>query len=238
MGIINQIESVPFSFYGYEYDRVYMNQAEIDTDDLKYPFTVYPGCGRYKDINADGMINADDRTIIGNGQPDFIWAFTNDFRYKNFNFSFMFHGSVGNEVYDAVRRRSLFNHEGRNYLSEVNNRWRSEAQPGDGYHYKLSVDINGLEKDASSYWITDGSYTRLKDVTLGYTLSKRFCSKFGLANVRVYFNGTNLFTVQDTSASVIDPESSTSNTDPSAVGVQFSPYPNAKSYNFGLNVKF
>ena len=112
------------------------------------------------------------RRIIGKWSTVFYMGLTYSFRYKNFDFSFMFHGSVGGDVYDAVRRRSLFYHEGRNYLGELNNRWRSVAEPKYGYHYKLSVDIDGLEKTASSYWLTDGTYTRLKDVTLGYTFSK------------------------------------------------------------------
>ncbi|MBA7586120.1 TonB-dependent receptor P3 [subsurface metagenome] len=214
-----------------------MNQAEIDADEVEYTFPVHPGHGRYKDVNGDGVINSADRTIIGNAQPDFTWALTNNFRYKGFDFSFMFHGSVGGDFYFADNRRSLFYHEGRNYLSELNNRWRSEEEPGDGYHYKLSVDIAGLEKVASSYWITDGTYTRLKDVTLGYTLSDRFTQRIGLASIRVFFNGTNLLTIQATSA--IDPENSSGSiTDPATIGVQHSPYPSAKNYSLGINVKF
>jgi TonB-dependent starch-binding outer membrane protein SusC len=236
MSIINEIGKTPFSFYAYQYDGVYMNQAEIEADPVEYPFSVHPGHGRYKDVNADGKISSADRTIVGNAQPDFTWAFTNNFRFSNFDFSFMFHGSVGGDVYDAVTRRSLFYHEGRNYLGKLNNRWRSEAEPGDGYHYKLSVDIDGLEKEPSSYWITDGSYARLKDVTLGYTFSENLTDKLGLVGIRLYFNGTNLLTFQNTTA--VDPENSTSSTDPATVGVQFSPYPTSKVYSLGINVNF
>src|SRR5690606_29046371 len=130
-----------------------------------------------------------------------------------------------------------FNHEGRNYLSQVNNRWRSAEEPGDGYHYKLSVDFHGLEREASSYWITDMTYTRLKDITLGYTFSQPNVEKIGISSLRVFFNCTNLFTIQNTSA--IDPENSSGSiTDPSTLGVQHSPYPTAKSYALGINVKF
>src|SRR5690606_19974253 len=177
MNVINQMGEAPFSFYAYVYDGVYMNQAEIDADPVEYPFSVFPGDGRYRDTNGDNLLNSEDRTIIGNAQPDFTWAITNNFQYKNFDFSFMFHGSVGGDFYFADNRRSLFYHEGRNYLSEVNNRWRSEEQPGDGYHYKLSVDLHGLEKEASSYWISKGTYSRLKDITLGYTLPPAFAER-------------------------------------------------------------
>jgi TonB-linked SusC/RagA family outer membrane protein len=237
MNIINEVGQAPFSFYAYQYDGVYMNQTEIDSDPVEYPFPVYPGHGRYKDVNGDGVISPADRTIIGNAQPDFTWALTNNFRFKNFDFSFMFHGSVGGDFYFADNRRSLFYHEGRNYLKELNNRWRSEEEPGDGHYYKLSVDIDGLEKEASSYWITDGTYSRLKDVTLGYTLPEQLTQRLNIGSARVYFNGVNLFTIQSTSA--IDPENSSGSiTDPATIGVQHSPYPTAKVYSLGLNAKF
>lgn len=237
MTIINQVGEKPFSFYAYQYDGVYMNQAEIDADPIDYGFAVHPGDGRYKDINGDGVLNADDRTIIGNAQPDFTWALSNQFEYRQFDLSFVLHGSVGGEVYFADNRRSLFNHEGRNYLAEVNNRWRSEEEPGDGYHYKLSVDIDGLEKDPSSYWIADGTYTRLKDVTLGYTLPRGYAERIGLAGARIYLNATNLFTIQSTTA--IDPENTSGSiTDPATIGVQHSPYPTARTYSIGVNLNF
>ncbi|MEX2568071.1 MAG: TonB-dependent receptor, partial [Cyclobacteriaceae bacterium] len=237
MGIINQVGQTPFSFFGYAYDGVFLNQDQIDSDPVEYPFPVYPGDGKYKDVNEDGVINADDRTILGNAQPDFNWAVTNNFKFKNFDLSFLFHGSVGGDFYFADNRRSLFYHEGRNYLAEVNNRWRSPEEPGDGHHYKLSVDLHGLEKLASSYWLTDGTYTRLKDLTFGYTLSEEYTTRLGLSGLRIFFNGTNLLTIQSTTA--IDPENSSGSiTDPSTMGVQHSPYPTAKTYSFGLNVKF
>lgn len=237
MNIINQVGEAPFSFYAYQYDGVYMNQAEIDACPIEYPFPVKPGHGRYVDVNGDGLLTTDDRTIIGNAQPDFTWALTNNFSYRNFNLSFLFHGAVGGDFYFADNRRSMFYHEGRNYLGELRNRWRSEEEPGDGYHYKLSVDIDGLEKEASSYWITDGTYTRLKDVTLSYTIPPGYAERLGLSGSRIFINGTNLFTIQSTSA--VDPENfSGSATDPAAVGVQHSPYPTARTVSLGLNVNF
>ncbi len=236
MESINKVGAPIFSFYGYQYDGVYMNQAEVDADPSRYS-TAKPGDGRYKDINGDGILNADDRTIIGNYTPDFIWGFTNNFSYRNFDFSFLIQGVQGSDVYDNNIHRSMLYHEGRNYYKETVNRWRSEAEPGDGYHYKLTVDLDGYEKTASSYWIVDGSYFRLKSITAGYTFKSELLNKLKLDHLRVYFNGMNLFTHKN--APVFDPENfNGSATNATQRGVTHSPYPSAKSYTFGINIGF
>jgi len=234
---INKIGEPVFGFYGYQYDGVYMNQSEIDADPSS-PASASPGDGRYKDVNGDGVLNSDDRTIIGNIQPDFTWGLTNNFIMGNFDLSFSFQGVVGGEIYDDNAHRSLFYHEGRNYLEEVNGRWRSEEDPGDGYHFKVSVDVDGLEKTASSYWLSKGTYLRLKDVTIGFKLPENIISNFGVSQARLFFNGVNLFTISD--APIFDPENfmNADVTSPLYRGVGGSAYPSAKVYSLGLNVKF
>lgn len=236
MESINKVGEPVFNFYGYQYDGVYMNQAEIDADPAHYE-SATPGDGRYADINGDGVLNSDDRTVIGNFAPDFTWGMTNNFSYKGFDLSFLFQGVQGNEVYDNNIHRSMLYHEGRNYYKEVVNRWRSEEEPGDGYHYKLTVDLDGLEKTASSYWIVDGSYFRLKSLTFGYTFSPNLLERIKLGSLRVYFNGLNLFTSKN--APIFDPENYNGNaTESWRRGVTHSPYPTAKVYSLGINVGF
>lgn len=236
MESINMIGQPVFNFYGYQYAGVYMNQAEVDADPARYESAV-PGDGRYEDVNKDGVLNSDDRTVIGNFAPDFTWGITNNFSYKGFDLSFLFQGVQGNEVFDNNIHRSMLYHEGRNYYKEVVNRWRSEEEPGDGYHYKLTVDLDGLEKTASSYWIVDGSYFRLKSLTLGYTFSPDLLERISLGSLRVYFNGMNLFTVKN--SPVFDPENFNGGaTEAWRRGVAHSPYPTAKIYSLGLNVGF
>jgi TonB-linked SusC/RagA family outer membrane protein len=236
MQSINQVGEPIFSFYGFQYDGVYKNEAEVEADPASYD-TAVPGDGRYKDVNNDGIFNADDRTIIGNAAPDFTWGITNNFRYKDFDLSFLFQGVHGNDVFDNNIHRSMQYHEGRNYYKGMVNRWRSEEEPGDGHHYKLTVNLDGYEKQPSSYWIVDGSFIRLKSLTLGYTFSPGLLERLNLGSVRAYLNGQNLFTISDTP--VFDPENyngGASNT--SRRGVAHSPYPTAKIYSFGLNVSF
>jgi TonB-dependent starch-binding outer membrane protein SusC len=241
---INKVGEPLFSYYGYEYDGVYMNQAEIDADPASYE-TATPGDGRYKDVNGDGVLNSDDRTIIGKFDPDFIYGVTNTFSYGNFDLSFLLQGIIGSDIYDDNAVRSLVNHEGRNYLKEVTNRWRSEEEPGDGYYPKLTIHIDGYEKTASSFWLQNGDYLRLKDVTIGYSIPKKMTENIGISTARVFFNGTNLITIAD--ANVLDVEAfwnsqgqtfDTDNTNPVGQGIAGAGYPAARTYSVGINVEF
>ena len=236
MQSINQVGESIFSFYGYRYDGVYKTEAEVEADPAHYE-TAVAGDGRYADVNQDGVFNADDRTIIGNAAPDFTWGMTNTFRYKNLDFSFIFQGVHGNDVFDNNIHRSMQYHEGRNYYKEVVNRWRSEEEPGDGYHYKLTVNLDGYEKQPSSYWIVDGSYMRLKSLTLGYTFSSGLLERIHLGSVRAYLNAQNVFTLNN--SPVFDPENYNGGSDETnRRGVTHSPYPTAKVYTLGVNVSF
>ncbi|MCS4226959.1 TonB-dependent receptor [Sphingobacterium sp. BIGb0165] len=231
---INQVAQAAFSFFGYRYDGVYLNQAAIDADRSAYA-GARPGDGRYKDIDANGVLNTDDRTIIGNPNPDFIYGFTNRFTYHNFDLSVVLQGVQGGEIMDENVHRSLLYHEGRNYLKVLNNRWRSEEDPGDGYHYRIKVDEHGYEKTPSSYWLFSASYFRLKDLTFGYSLSPEFAQRLKLSSLRIYFNGSNLFTKKD--APVFDPEGFSGNADDaSRRGISANTYPSAKIYSIGLNL--
>lgn len=238
MNLRNAIGEVPFSFFAYKYDGVYMNQAEIDAHGVEYSFPVHPGDGRYVDVNGDGRIDADDRTIIGNNQADFIWGLNNNLSFKNFDLSFQFGGQVGGEIYNAHARRSIFDHEGRNYFAILENRWRSEQEPGDGYHYKLNVDLDGMEKQPSDYWLASATYARLRNLTFGYNLSEDFSQKIGVAGARVFFNGVNLLNWQE-AETIPDPENTHGdNADAAVAGVQWSSYPTAKTFSLGIHVNF
>lgn len=230
----NEVGQPIFNFYGYKYIGVYKNQKEIDAYPSHLPGTK-PGDGKYEDLNQDGKLTSDDRTIIGNPAPDFTYGITNNFKFKNIDLSFLIQGVKGNEIFDNNLHRSLFYHEGRNYAKSVVNRWRSEAEPGDGYHHKLSVDLHGLEQTPSSYWIVDGTYLRLKSVTLGYNMPSAVLSKIHVGSLRVYLNGQNLFTAKN--ANLFDPENFSGGADQALQrGVSHSPYPTTKTYSLGINI--
>ncbi|MFT3947465.1 MAG: TonB-dependent receptor [Agriterribacter sp.] len=231
---INVVGQPIFNFYGYQYGGVYKNQAEVDADPARYAAAT-PGDGRYIDIDNNKILDADDRTIIGNPAPDFIWGFTNNFSFKGFDLSILFQGVQGGELMDENAHRSMLYHEGRNYAKVLVNRWRSEAEPGDGYHYKLKVDLDGYEKTPSSYWLNDASYFRLKSLTLGYTVPSYLLSKIRISSARVYINATNLFTHKNTL--VIDPEAFAGDvSDVTRRGVNGNSYPAAKVISLGINL--
>ncbi|SEM73128.1 TonB-linked outer membrane protein, SusC/RagA family [bacterium A37T11] len=231
---INEVGQPIFNFYGYRYLGVYKNQAEIDADPAHYA-TAKPGDGRYQDVSGNGVLGVEDRTIIGNPAPDFVWGFTNKFTYGQWDLSVLLQGVQGGEVMDENIHRSTLYHEGRNYYKEVVNRWRSEQDPGDGYHYKLTVDLDGYEKTPSSYWLRSASYLRVKSLTLGYNFPQGLMSRIKLSSLRVFLNGTNLFTHKD--SPVVDPETFSSTADNAAMrGVSSDPYPTAKVYSFGIQL--
>jgi TonB-linked SusC/RagA family outer membrane protein len=233
---INEVGNSVFNFYGYKYDGVYMNQTEIDNDPSHYQ-TAKPGDGRYVDVNKDGVLDANDRTIIGDPNPKFIWGLTNTFKYKGFDLSFLFQGAHKFSIYDDNAHRSFMYHEGRNFKKDVVNRWRSETNPGDGYHYRLTVDLGEYEKRPSSLWINEASYLRLKSLTFGYTIPSNIIKKLRLQSARVYFNGLNLYT--NTNVDVWDPESFRGDSsNASARGVMGNSYPSSKVFSFGINVEF
>ncbi len=233
---INQVGHPAFGFFGYQYGGVYLNQAAIDADPAAYA-DARPGDGRYIDVDGNGTLDADDRTIIGNPNPDFIYGFTNRFKYRSFDLSIVLQGVKGGQIMDDNVHRSLLYHEGRNYLKSLTNRWRSEDEPGDGYHYKIKVDENGYEKTPSSYWLFSGSYFRLKDITLGYSLPSAFAERIKVSSLRIYFNGANLFTSK--SAPVFDPEGFSGDADDAGRrGVSSNTFPSAKIYSIGLNLAF
>src|SRR5690606_11429814 len=160
------------------------------------------------------------------------------FKYKEFDLSFQFGGQVGGEIYNAHARRSIFDHEGRNYFALLENRWRSEEEPGDGYHYKLTVDLFGMQKQPSDYWLVSATYVRLRDLTFGYTIPDDLAEKIGISSARLYFNGVNLANWQE-AKTIPDPENTHGeNSDPAVAGIQWSAYPTPSIYSFGLNVKF
>lgn len=232
--IINRIGDPIYNFYAYEYMGVYKNQAEIDADPAHYA-GVTPGDGRYRDVDGDGRLTGADRTVVGNSAPDFTYGITNNFQYKHFDLSVLFQGVYGNEVFDVNLRRSRFYHEGRNYFKDVVNRWRSEEEPGDGYHYKLNVDLGPYNQAASSYWVVDGSFFRMKSLTLGYTFQDNLLRRLHLASLRIYLNGQNLFTVKK--SPLFDPENFNGNiTSANSRGISHSPYPSSRTYTVGVNI--
>lgn len=226
-GIVKVGESLG-SFFGYVFDGIYQNQAEVDALPGS---TARIGAVKFKDLNGDGKITTDDRTIIGNANPDVVFGMNNDFSYKNFDLSFMLQGTLGNDVFNLM---NVYFNELPSNSNNIGGAFTSlkEAWHGEGTSNTQQA-INEGVGPASSRFIEDGSYLRLKNLTFGYTLPKSLTSQWGISNLRFYVSGQNLFTI--TNYSGYDPEVS-SRSGNYNMGFDAGSYPSIRSYTFGVNL--
>lgn len=220
------------SFYGFQTNGVFQNQAEIDayvssTGDVIQPNAV-PGDFKWKDINDDGEINADDRDFIGNGLPDITYGVTLNLSYKDFDFLIFGQGVGGNQIYQGLRRLDLG--VAPNFQTAALGRWTGEGSTN-SYPRLTSNDTNLNFSNPSDFYLQDGDYFRIKQIQLGYSLPKDIISKAGLQRVRFYVTGENLFTF--TKYTGYDPEIGGD-----VIGIDRGYYPQAKSYMFGVNLQF
>ena len=193
-----------------------------------------PGMPKYKDLNGDGIIDSNDRTIIGRGLPIHTGGFTNNFTYKGFDLSIFFQWSYGNDIMNANR---LFFESSNNRSRELNqyasyaDRWTPDNPDSD----IPAATTSSSNRVISSRIVEDGSFLRLKTLTLGYTFPKTMIAKAKLSNVRLYLAAQNLWTW--TSYSGYDPEVSVRN-NALTPGLDFSSYPRSYSISFGVNLGF
>lgn len=185
-----------------------------------------------EDVNNDGVINDNDRQVVGDPHPDFTGGMTNNMKYRNVSLSFFVQFVYGNEIYNGVRQYTEnMTISNDNQLTTILDRW---MQPGDEtYVPRLNGRYNNM---VTSHFIEDGSYARLKNVTLSYNLP---VDKLGVGNTissaRIYFQGENLYTL--TSYSGMDPEVNYSGVSNITRGVDFFTYPQVRIYTVGINLK-
>jgi len=221
------------SFYGYKFEGVFMTQEELD----KYPHLGADkiGDGRYADINGDGILDQNDKTILGNNNPDFTAGLSNNFSYKNFSLGVQFTASYGAELFSFYKRMVGIYHGDRNGMIEQVDRWQSVDQPGDGIHFKATRTPSGWQRDPSSAWVQDASYLRLRNLNFAYDFNKSITDKLNVKGLRVYVTGTNLFTI--TNYTGYDPESSSEGSGLTKGG-DYLGYPTARSFILGVNLTF
>lgn len=227
------------------------------TDPTKYSRTntTYVGDIKYKDVNGDGIIDEKDKTNLGSPLPKWTFGWNNTIRYKNFDLNLFINGNVGNKVANYLKMKlTHMNSPWTNQLAEVNKRARLTAVDGNtsGSWYDNIANIMVSNPDASlprasindpndndafsSRYIENGSYLRLKSVTLGYNFDKKLIQKIGLTNLRLTFNATNLFTI--TGYDGYDPEIGLSTASANVFGLDNGRYPSPTSFTFGLNASF
>ncbi|MGK9126050.1 TonB-dependent receptor [Olivibacter sp. SA151] len=245
------------NFFGYIYDGVYKNQAEIDASPARADGFTKPGDPKIRDVDGDGRITEADRTIIGNNQPDFIVGLNNSFSFKGIELSFLFQGSFGGEITNQLVRFNGIWNAGRNAFAKVANYWKSESDPGDGWHFKPTVDPKGYQERFSSYWVEDGTFVRLKNIRISYALPQRWVSKTPAKGIRIFANAENVYlwskytnydpentTYQSTSYSNIFsnavPSATSTVSVPSGafLGVDYGSYPLPRVITFGAKIDF
>ena len=197
-----------------------------------------PGDLYFKDKNGDGLITDADKDIIGTPYPKFTYGFGFNLTYKIFDFSASFNGSYGNQVVDG-QDYYIRNMEGSgNQYSIIDQRYRSEAQPGNGHEYRSSR--GGSQSNStrlSDYYVQDGSYFRCTGITFGANLNSiPFTKKVGINGLRWYVSVDNVFTV--TKYLGYNPEVDFNNGSNLTPGVDYGKYPLARSFNTGVKVQF
>ncbi|HTF18621.1 MAG TPA: TonB-dependent receptor [Chryseolinea sp.] len=190
----------------------------------------------FADTNFDGEVTTDDRTVIGDPNPKFIGGFTNTINYKGFDLSLFLQWSYGNDVFNGSRLYLESLQGGDNQTTDVLRRWRAVGDITDVPRATSDPVAAAANKRESSRFIEDGSYLRVKNLTLGYTLQQRFSSKIMLSSIRVYASAQNLLTFTDYGG--LDPEVNYSGNDVQVVGTDFFTFPQARAITLGINVKF
>jgi len=225
---INRVGESIGSFYMYEADGLFSSQAEVDAHAVQDAATS-AGDIRYKDLNNDGVINGDDRAIVGNDVPYFTYGLNFNASYKGFDFNIQGQGVTDVLVYlDSEASQAFFNGAGaKDYHL---GRWtQANPNPTAVYPRLLPSGENQHNQRMSTFWLYNASYFRIKNLVLGYTIPSDVTQKFGINKLRFYVSGSNLFTTRsDDRLDDFDPEI------PSSRGS----YPVMKVYSFGLNVNF
>lgn len=215
------------SFYGYIYDGVIQEGQTVPDG-----FETQAGGELYRDLNGDGVINSDDKTIIGDPTPDFNLGLSSNLTYKGFDFNLFIQGAVGGDIlnYSLLEMGS----GDANATTDALNAWT----PSNTNTNVPSPAVR--EKRITSRYVYDGSYIRLKNISLGYNLPLSLIGKAGFSKAKVYISAQNLFTITDYPGA--DPEvnyrnnnNERSNTN---LGLDYGSYPNVKTFTFGVNLTF
>ena len=218
-------------FYGYITDGIFQNQAEVDSHAVQMPgsnsaTSTAPGDIRFKDLNNDGVINDKDRTVIGNPNPKFTFSFNNTFSYKNFDLTIFLQGSYGNDIFNANRMYTEAMSIIQNQSTAVLGRWTGEGT-SNNIPRAIYGDPNQNSRVSDRY-IEDGSYLKIKNINLSYTLPKTvFGQNFN--SVKIFVSAQNLVTW--TKYSGFDPEVPVN-------GIDNGTYPITRTVSLGLNIGF
>lgn len=237
IGTISRAQNgLPFPyFYGYKTAGIFQNTDEVNaythtnedgTTQLIQPNAV-PGDVRFVDVNGDGIIDENDKTKIGKGMPDWTYGINFNLAWKGLDFSMMLQGCWGNDIFDATRRSDIAK---ANLPSWILGRWTGEGTSNELPRY---VQGDTQNWQSSDLFVKDGSYMRLKNMQIGYTLPEHLTKRVFISSLRVYVAAENLLTF--TKYDGFDPEISSGGT---SLGIDRGVYPQARTFTFGVNLAF
>jgi TonB-linked SusC/RagA family outer membrane protein len=224
-------------FFGYKTDGIWISNEQIAASGLtsELPSALKQGGLKLVDVNGDGVLDTNDRTIIGDPYPDFTWGITNNFSFNNFDLSFSWQGVQGGELINGDPNYTESRSRNTSYNS---NRWISPQNPGDG---KTPYEQLGFNWMLTDYVVEDASYFALREVNLGYNLPSKWSKKIGLSSLRLYTSAQNLYFHSANGYRGINPEGrSTSGPYGSALiaGYQRGSFPIPRTFVFGIDINF
>ena len=225
------------SFFGYVIDGVIKDDAEA-AKAVQIPGYTRAGVFNFRDVNGDGKINASDRTIIGNPHPDFTYGLNVNLGYKNWDLTVFAQGVQGNELFNYLKYWTDFNtFQGNRSRDMLYNSWKKQ---GDVAQLPRLNANDTFSQQISTYFVEDGSYMRIKNIQLTYTVPTTVLKKIKLSSMQIYVQGQNLLTL--TKYKGLDPDINIRNSGADNqdihMGIDEGAFPVAKSYNVGLRVGF
>ena len=212
-------------FYGYVTDGIFQNQSEVNTHAVQPG--AEPGDIRFRDLNNDGVINDSDRTVIGNPNPSWLFSMNNSLSYKGFELSVFLQGIAGNKIYNANNIDNTGMAAAYNQTTDVLKRWQGEGT-SNSMPRAVFGDPNQNTR-VSDRFVENGSYLRLKNITLSYTFPKQWLQKAQIENARLSLSCENVATI--TGYSSFDPEVGIN-------GIDQNRYPISRTFSLGLNFNF
>ena len=228
-GYVIRENDLPYnSFYMLEAIGIFQTQEEIDNSPKQFSGEFKPGDLKYRDVNQDGVINNEDRTIIPGRFPKFEYSFNGNVSWKGIDLSFLFQGVQGRRIYTEGWGLEPFIQGAAPTLDYVKNRWTGPGTSNEYPRIYFGWEGTNPNRRPSTWFLQDASFLRLKNLTIGYTLPQSLLSKMNIEKIRLYFSGDNLLTF--TQYKGLDPER--------AGDGRFVQYPQNKIVSFGINVEF
>lgn len=225
-------------FYGYQQEGIYRDQQDIDSSPkwTASNTAIKPGDFKFKDVNGDGVINTQDIGVIGNPFPKFTYGLQNTFGYKALSLAVTLQGSQGNDILYGGDRYTFNAPGGTNARQEMQNRWRSPENPGDG-KTPLATTSGSLRTQFNSYFVHDASFLRIRNVTLRYSVPTAWAKTARLQSASVYTSVQNLYTF--TKYFGYNPEANNyGNSTTPTYGVDQGAYPMTRTLTLGVQLGF